>query len=574
MSTPSEIFRSAYKWALKNAYDHSGRAIEGAVISKVIAEIPSAKSDIQALKSEVARAVQLVNSMSVEEIEHALSELDPKLLVKKRGEEEKRGLPPLPGAVKGAVVTRLPPEPSGYMHIGHALSGLINYLYKEMYDGKLWLRFEDTDPRKARAEYYDSFRDGYKWLGIKWDYEKNNSDDILLMYEYAERLISQGKAYACLCSQEEMRRKRALGEACSHRSTDPAWSLEQWDKMLSGHYREGEISIRLLGDIASMNTALRDPVLLRIVNHPHPLCGDKYIVWPTYDFAVSIEDALCGVTHVLRTSEFMFRDALQDMIRKYLGLPNPVYVEYSRFEFEGTPVAKREIRDLINRGLVKGWDDPRLATIMAVRRRGIVPEALREFVLKYTALTTTRKEYSWELLYAINRRIIDPEAPRLFFVPEPVKLVLKGLDDKEVYAPLHPTSELGRRKIHGGGRLYISRKDADALKIGGRFRLKYLANSTVLEKGEDYVLAEAEKGEPEPGLPIIQWVPEDSHEIRIIIPGRLFRDDEFLPDSLEVVSGLVEPYETNIEVGTRVQFERFGYCIKDKEPMTYIFIHQ
>jgi glutamyl-tRNA synthetase len=570
----SEIFRVAYKWALKNAYDHSGKAIEGAVISKVIAELPWAKTDIPRLRSEVARAVELVNSMSLEGIEHALTEIEPSLLSRRRGEEEKRALPPLPGAVKGAVVTRLPPEPSGYMHVGHALSGLINYLYKEIYEGKLWLRFEDTDPRKARAEYYESFRDGYRWLGIKWDYEKNNSDDVPVMYEYAEKLISLGKAYACLCSQEVMRRKRALGEPCEHRSMDPAWSLEQWDKMLQGQYREGEISIRLLGEISSANTALRDPVLLRIVNHSHPICGDKYIVWPTYDFAVSIEDALCGVTHVLRTSEFRFRDELQDLIRSYLGLPNPLYVEYSRFEFEGTPVAKREIRELIARGVVKGWDDPRLATVMAVRRRGIVPEAFREFVMRYTALTTTKKEYSWDLLYAINRRIIDPVSPRLFFVPEPVRLILKGLEEKIVEAPLHPTTEMGRRKLRAASQLYISRRDADPLKAGDRLRLKYLANITVVEKGMDYVLAEAETGEPEPGLEIIQWVPADSHQIKVIIPGRLFKNDEYEPNSLEVVEGLVEPHELSIEVGTRVQFERFGYCIKDKEPNTYIYTHR
>jgi len=224
-------------------------------------------------------------------------------------------------------------------------------------------------------------------------------------------------------------------------------------------------------------------VLLRIVNHSHPLCGDKYIVWPTYDFAVSIEDALCGVTHVLRTSEFRLRDELQDLIRSYLGLPNPLYVEYSRFEFEGTPVAKREIRELMARGVVKGWDDPRLATVMAVRRRGIVPEALREFVMRYTALTTSKKEYSWDLLYAINRRIIDPVSPRLFFVPEPVRLILRGLEEKVVEAPLHPAAEMGRRKLRAASQLYISRRDADRLRAGDRLRLKYLANITDRREG-------------------------------------------------------------------------------------------
>ncbi|MEM0375436.1 MAG: glutamate--tRNA ligase [Nitrososphaerota archaeon] len=566
-----------YKWALKNALDHGGRAQEKPVIAKVVAEDPGAKVAMSFLLREVKAVVERVNAMSLEEIAQALSEIDPSLLTERRAREERRTLPPLPNAVKGNVVTRLPPEPSGFMHIGHALSGLLNYLYKEMYGGKLWLRFEDTDPRKVRPEYYDSYRDGYSWVGIRWDHEKNNSDDMELFYEHARRLIEEGKAYACTCDRERMRRLRAEGVECEHRSREREWHLEMWDGMLSGRFGEGEVSLRLMGDMRSANTTLRDPVIMRIVDHPHPLKGDRYHVWPTYDFAVSIEDAVCGVTHVLRTSEFALRNELQDLIRSYLGMPNPTYVEYERFEFEGTPVARREIRALIEKGVIGGWDDPRLATVAAIRRRGIVPEALREFVLRYVAMTQSRKVYSWELLHAINRRLIDGTTPRMFFVDGPALLKLRGFEPVEVELPLHPEGHMGTRKIRASGELYVRFQDLLEVGVGGVLRLKHLANVRVLEIGDGRALGEALPGPPEPGMRVVQWVPvESAVPVRVLVPGPLFGPDgAFNEESLRVVEGYAERNVLNLKRGDRVQFERFGYCVRDSdEEPVFVFTHR
>ncbi|MDW8041662.1 MAG: glutamate--tRNA ligase [Nitrososphaerota archaeon] len=570
-----ELRQLIYKWALKNAYDHGGLAQEKAVISKVIAERPELKTAIKDLLGAVRDVVGQVNAMSLDAITQTLSELAPELMVERRM-ETRRKLPPLPNAVEGNVVTRLPPEPSGYMHIGHALSGLVNYLYKEMYGGKVWLRFEDTDPRKVRAEYYDSYRDGYRWAGIRWDYEKNNSDDMELFYQNAKRLIEEGKAYACNCSREVVRRLRSEGLPCVHRSQTVDVNLELWDGMLEGRYSEGEISLRLVGDMSSANTTLRDPVIMRVVEAPHPLKGERYRVWPTYDYAVSIEDAICGVTHVLRTSEFMLRDELQNLIRGYLHMPNPTFVEYERFEFEGTPVSRREIRSLIERGLVSGWDDPRLATIVSIRRRGIVPKALKEFAERYVALTQSRKVYSWDLLYAINRKCVDDLTPRMFFVKDPVKLKLEGLGEFDVELPLHPTGRLGQRRLRVSEELYVQQDDLRSIGEGGKVRLKHLCNVTLRSISDKLAEGAAELGPPEPGLRVIQWVPvNEAVDVRVLIPGPLLKPDgTFNELSLQVEGGVAERSVDSLEVGAHVQFERFGYCVKDKLPMTFVYSHR
>ncbi|MEM2069243.1 MAG: glutamate--tRNA ligase family protein, partial [Nitrososphaerota archaeon] len=215
------------KWALKNALEHGGKALQNAVLSKIIGEDPSLKARIKEVLALVEEIVNQVNSMSIDEQKALLEEISPELLVYEKKVEEKK-LPPLPNAIKGRVVTRLPPEPSGYMHIGHAMSGILNYVYAKMYDGKVWLRFEDTDPRKIKLEYYESFRRGYRWLGIEWDYEKNNSEDIDLFYDYAEKIIEMGRAYVCFCDPERIKSLRKIGVECEHRSHSVDENMKYW----------------------------------------------------------------------------------------------------------------------------------------------------------------------------------------------------------------------------------------------------------------------------------------------------------------------------------------------------------
>lgn len=549
------------KWALKNAIDHGGRALERAVLSKIIREEQSLKSKIKEIIPLAEAIIRKVNSMSIEEQKSLLEEIAPELMEREKKIEEKK-LPPLPNAVKGKVVTRLPPEPSGYMHIGHAMSGLLNYLYAKMYDGMVWLRFEDTDPRKVELEYYESFRKGYRWLGIIWDKEKNNSEDIELFYDYAEKIIELGKAYVCFCTLEKIKFLRREGLACEHRSQEIDENLKYWKKMLEGKFREGEAVLRLVGDMRSQNTTMRDPAIFRIVKRPHPIVGEKYCVWPLYDFAASIEDGVCGITHILRTSEFALRDELQNYIRDLIGMNNPVYLEYARFEFKGTPVSKRKLRAVIEAGLAEGWDDPRFPTIEGLKRRGILAEAIKEFTLTQTGFSYSKREYDWSLLHAVNRRILDPVTRRFFFVPNPIKLVVEGLEAGEVIIPFHPTNKsLGVRKISYTNEIYISSLDAKNMKSGDIIRLKYLANVKIVEISKDKIESVWISGGAAQNTPIIQWVPSSKfHDVRVLIPGPLYVDGEINPESLKIVEGYAEENIEDVKVDEIVQFERFGFC--------------
>jgi len=558
-----ELEKIVLKWALKNAVDHDGKAMAGPVIAKVIGENPELKKDVRRVKEIVEEVVEMVNSMKLEEQREMLMEIAPELLERKKVEEKK--LPPLPNAEKGKVVTRLPPEPSGYMHIGHGMSGLLNYLYAKMYDGFVWLRFEDTDPRKVKPEYYESFRRGYRWLGIEWDDEKNNSDDIELFYKYAEKLIKLGKAYVCTCPIERIRRFRREMKECEHKSQGVDENLDLWNRMLGGEFGEGEAILRLKGDMRSKNTVMRDPALFRIIDHPHPLTGRRYRVWPLYDFAVSIEDHLCGVTHVLRTSEFALRDELQNYIRELLGMRNPIYVEYSRFEFKGTPVSKRKLRALIEAGIASSWDDPRFPTIDGIRRRGILPEAIREFTVTQTGFSYAKREYDWSLLFAINRRLLDPKARRLFFTPNPAKLVVENSPKIFADIPYHPDNrELGSRRVEAEGEFYVSGGDFEEMKVGDVLRLKYLMNLRIIEKTDEYVRAEFLSREPMKNIKIIQWVPvHEAVRVKVLVPDIIYLNDEINANSLKVVDGFGEKAVDDVEVDEIVQFERFGFCRRD-----------
>ena len=318
------------KAALLNAIRHGGKAEVGAVVGRVLAEIPGLRSKSALVSREAASVVRRVNALAPEEQERLMKERFPGL--GKRMEKEGRvGLPPLPNAVRGRTAFRLPPEPSGYMTVGHAMAFTINYLYKEQYEGQLWLRFEDTNPRKVFPQYYESFRRGIAWLGIKCDHEKNVSDDMQLIYEKGRKLLEQGDAYACSCDEAKVKRLRFDGTPCEHRSNPVEANLRVWEALLAKKHKEGSYVIRFKGDMQNPNYSLRDTNLFRVIDEPHPLTGSRYSLWPTYDLANAVEDEACGITHVLRSSEF--RNELQQLIRDALKFRKLEVIQFSRFNF-------------------------------------------------------------------------------------------------------------------------------------------------------------------------------------------------------------------------------------------------
>lgn len=552
---------------LLNAVKHRGRAEVGAVVSKVLGAHPELKARAKQVVEVVKKVVEEVNLLP---LEAQLAELEkyPNLLVETKPEAKR--LSPLPNAVKGGVVVRLPPEPSGYIHIGHAMAGLINAEYAKMYEGKIWLRFEDTNPRKVKLEYYDSFRDGYSWLGINWDYEKNVSDDLEVIYSYGRLMVEKGLAYACTCKEAGIKAARSEGRSCGCRERSVEANLEAWDKILSGAYNEGEIVIRYKGDLSSQDYSLRDPNLFRIVDYPHPLKGLKYRLWPVYDFAVVVEDYLCKVTHILRSLEFHV--ALQDRLREQLGFPKIHVKQFSRFRFKGTPVSKRLLRPLLDQGLVSGWDDPRMPTIIGLRRRGIDPAAIRNFTLD-VGYTLAEHEFEWSLLYAANRKVLDPKVRRYMFIPDPILLKVRGAPEKSVKLRFHPDKDLGYRTICTRGIFYLAKSDAATLQPGKEFRLLEMYNLCVEEVGEDQITAAYTGEELKGDIPKFQWVTEDNIPYKVLIPDVLFKDGEFNQESLKEVRGLVEAEAANLKVGDIVQFVRFGFCRVDGEGVA-IFAHK
>jgi glutamyl-tRNA synthetase len=554
-----EALASIEVGALLNATRHGGKAEVGAVVGRVLAEFPELRHSAENVAKAVRSAVVRVNLLSLSEQETLLRVKYPD--VEKPVEKEGRvGLPPLPNAVNGKTAFRIPPEPSGFMHIGHAMAFTINSIYAETYDGELWLRFEDTNPKKVALRYYESFRQGIKWLGIRWDHEKNVSDDMELIYGYGRKLIQEGKAYYCSCDQEKVKRLRFEGKACIHRGAPIEKSLAEWERMLAKKVGEGESVIRFKGDMQNLNYSLRDSNLFRVIKKAHPITGERYALWPTYDLANTIEDEVCGITHVLRSSEF--RTELQRQIREALGFRALDVIQFSRYNFKGTPVHKRLLRPLVEEKLVSGWDDPRMPTVEGLKRRGLIPEAIREFTLQ-VGYTKSEHEYDWSMLLSVNRKLLDPRSKRIFFVPDPVELSIEGAPKRKVVIPFHPEMELGEREIATLGRFLVPKSDLMTMKKGTTFRLMELYDVELTTAGAEPKAKYAGE-ELVREMKKLQWVTSEGVEVKVLEPGPLFNDEgAFNKDSLGEVKGVAEVAFASLKPGEIVQFPRFGFCRVD-----------
>jgi len=323
----NEIKKIARKYALQNAINFNGKANSKAVAGRIIAELKDKNIPPKDI-FKIANYVSIeISNISIEEQIKELNKIAPELLIKEKKERD-FSLPELPNAEQGKVVTRFPPEPNGYLHIGHAKAAIFDYEYSKMYNGKFILRFDDTNPENAKLEFYESQKKDLKWLGIEWDIEYNTSDNLETHYKLAEQLIDQEDAYICKCSPDQIKTGRFTGVNCSCRMNNSDESIEIWKNMINSISKN--YVLRLKGDMKSVNTAMRDPTLFRIVNKSHPLHEDKYHVWPTYDFAGAVEDSLSGVTHPFRTKEYELRDESYFYLLNKLRLREPYLLEFAR----------------------------------------------------------------------------------------------------------------------------------------------------------------------------------------------------------------------------------------------------
>tara|TARA_Y100000590_G_scaffold91068_1_gene102719 strand:+ start:2339 stop:4069 length:1731 start_codon:yes stop_codon:yes gene_type:complete len=562
--TNSEFEDLVFKHSLFNASQHSGNANLGSIINKIIAEKPELKSDIKNLMSEIKPIVEKINSMSLDE-QLKLLQKDFPDMKSETINTEKFPLPSLPNFNSyKTIITRFSPNPNGYLHIGHVKAFRLDLRYAQKYSGKLFLRFDDTNPVAINAEYYNEILENLDWMGIKPDQITYASDCLEEIYRIAIQMFRDNHLYICECKSDTIKNNRLKKQICEHNLSGND------NKQISDFLTSGiDGVVRFKGDMKSDNTAMRDPIMLRLVDEEHTRTGKKYNIWPTYDFAAPITDCLEGISHALRSKEFELRDELYNEITQILYDQGkvkyrPSLVSFSRLSMKGSPTSKSNIKSLIDKGQIDNWHDIRLVTLSALRKRGFIPEGISNFV-DSLGLSKSESSPDFELLASFNRKARDKLDRRYFFVSNPLKLKVNNIPVKSVTLNHHPTESLGNRTINISDELYVSAEDINSLNEGDEIRLMDLFNIKITNKSES-IIAEYTSTDPIPSLKKIHWVSHDGISFNLLIPNnekyRISSDNsfEFLPDSLTTIQGIAENQCKNLNEGDMLQFNRVGFC--------------
>lgn len=500
------------------------------------------------------------------------------------------------------VVTRFPPEPNGYLHIGHVKAICLNFGIAEEFKGVCNLRFDDTNPDAEEQEYVDGIANDVKWLGFQWEGEPRYASSYFdQLYTWAVQLIEQGDAYVDLQSPEEIRLNRGNfvepGKNSPQRDATVAENLERFEKMRSGEYAEGQAVLRAKIDMTSPNVHMRDPILYRILHSEHHQTGDKWKIYPMYDYAHPLSDAIEGITHSLCTLEFQDHRPFYDWVVAKVKSPSvPRQYESSRLNVDYTITSKRKLRKLVEGGHVNGWDDPRMPTVVGMRRRGFTPEGLRDFCQRVGVSKVDGSIVDVAMLEYCIRQSLENTAARGMAVLNPLKVTLTNLPaDMDLTHSRHPNVDMGERVIPLTTELYIDRKDFEEeppkgfkrLIPGGEVRLRHAyvikcddvikdENGEVVELKcsiDPETLGKNPEGRKVKG--VIHWVSATKGvpaEVRIY--DRLFTEsdpevgDDFLanlnPESLKVVQAVIEPALAQAQPEDRFQFEREGYFVADQ----------
>ena len=512
------------------------------------------------------------------------------------------------GRYNGRVHTRFPPEPNGYLHLGHAKSICLNFGVAKEFNGLCNLRFDDTNPTKEEQEYVDSIREDVRWLGGDWqDREFYASNYFEQLYAYAEQLITMGKAYVDDLSAEEIREHRGTltepGRESPWRNRSVEENLDLFRRMRAGEFADGERVLRAKINMASPNLVMRDPTLYRIRHAAHHRTGDTWCIYPMYDYTHCLSDSIEGITHSLCTLEFINNRELYDWVLETLGAYRPQQIEFARLNLTYTVLSKRKLIQLVKEGHVRGWDDPRMPTLCGLRRRGVPAEALREFCSRIgMARADSTVEYS--MLEFCVREHLNAHAARVMAVLDPVKVVIENYPEGQVEEfdmPYHPEDEsYGSRKVPFSRELYIERDDFrmeppkkyHRLAPGAEVRLRYAyfitCREAILDDAGNVIELrcvydpESRGGQSPDGRKVkgtIHWV-SAKHGIpaEVRLYDQLFAAenpnaapegqtflDHINPQSLAVVEGLLEPALAGLPVGDKVQFERLGYFCKDRD---------
>ena len=503
------------------------------------------------------------------------------------------------GKVTG-VVTRFPPEPNGYLHVGHAKSLAINFGMKRKYHGACNLRFDDTNPTKEDVEYVNSIKEDIKWLGFEWDKELYASDYFDQMYEYALKLIRDGKAYVCDMSAEEITKNRGTltepGVESPSRNRSVEENLRLFEGMKNGEFKDGEKVLRAKIDMASPNINMRDPILYRVLRATHHRTGDKWCIYPMYDFAHPISDCIEGITHSICTLEFEDHRPLYDWVKYNCGFgDNPRQIEFARLGLTRTIMSKRYLKRLVDSKVVDGWDDPRMPTLSGMRERGYPPEALLDFCDRI-GVAKSNSMVEVGLLEHCVRENLNANATRAMVVKSPLKLIIKNLAAPvTVEVENNPTAEnAGTHKVTLTPEIYIEESDFSLdpppkyhrlkpdgmVRLKGAYIVKYLSHeigedgkvkSVTCEYIEDSMAGGANAGIKVKG--VLHWVPSTAKDVVLndydyllddVEDGRDF-GERLNPVTKTVFLGKQEPFLDDAPTGARYQFMRLGYYVKNKK---------
>ncbi len=520
----------------------------------------------------------------------------------------------------GQVVTRFPPEPNGYLHLGHAKSICLNFGLAEEYKGRCHLRFDDTNPETEEAEYVESIQNDIKWLGFDWkDHLYFASDYFEQLYEWAQYLIKQNKAYVCSLSEDELREYRGdfnrPGKDSPYRSRSVEENLDLFERMRKGEFEEGAHVLRAKIDMQSPNMNLRDPLLYRIRKVPHHRTGNKWNIYPMYDYAHPLSDAIEGITHSICTLEFQDHRPFYDWCIENIPTPSePHQYEFARMNMTYLVMSKRKLLQLVKEGYVSGWDDPRMPTISGIRRRGYTPESIRLFA-KRIGVSKAESVIDYEILESCVRDDLDSVAHRAMAVLNPLKVVIENWPDdheEEILASIHPKKpELGKRTLYFTKEVYIDASDfmenpsADFFRLAPgrevRLRNAYVIKCKEIIKDDKGQIRElrceydkatlggkpTHDGRKVKG--VIHWVSASKYisaEVRVY--NRLFKvsdpenapegqsfKDNLNPESLKIISDAkLEWSLKEAQLENRYQFERVGYfCLdeRDSKPNSLVF---
>ncbi len=551
----SELKEQAYKYAIRNAFAHKGKADLGAVIGKIKALFPDV--DLKTEMNLLQQIVKDVNSKNFEEIEKEFKKFDKKGF-ELTAKEEKKGLPELDWASGETVVTRFAPNPNGPFHLGNARAAVLSHEFAQKYTGKFILRFDDTDPKvkKPVDNAEELFKEDLHWLNCKEQETFFASDRLDLYYDYMKKVLEKRKAYVCFCKPDEWRKKIAKSEACSCREKNEKEQLKEFEKMLNNELKEGEAVLRIKTDLKHKDPSVRDWWAAKIVNKPeHPRVKNKF-VWPSYNFASAIDDHEMGITLIIRGQEHEQNGTKQKFLYEYFDWKYPHEIYIGRIKLQGTVLSTSKIKKGIESGEYADWDDPRLGTIKALRRRGFEAEALKQALIE-TGISSVDSTIEWNHLINLNKKLIETKSERVSFISDAVRLDVEFAPEKKV--------QINGKNINlnqGTQQFYVDKKSFENIKEGKTVRLRQAYNVRIKQKADLQIFGEF-SGDTKIE-PVIGWMLET-------MPVELLMPDA----SKEIGYAGSELLDKN--VGELVYLDRLGFAKieqKNEKMVKLIFTHK